>query len=715
MLSSVPLVTQPVAIFMVVLAVILLAPMLLSHLKIPNIIGLIIAGVAIGPYGFNVVARDMSFEVFGSVGLLYLMFLAGLEIDMYHLKKNLGRGLVFGIYTFLIPLAAGFLASYFLLGLPLMASALAATIFSAHTLIGYPIISRFGLTKSPAVIIAIAATIITVLASLIALATVTGIIHEGEFQPSQTLRLLGWLVAFCFIVGYVYPRLSQWFFKKYSGAIPQFIYVLAMVFLAASTAQWIGIEGVFGAFFAGLALNRYIPAKSSLMSRLEFVGNAIFIPYFLIGVGMMINVRVLVAGWGTVYVAAVMSIVAIAAKWLAAFAAQVTFKMGRIDRSVMYQLSNAHTAVALAVVMIGYHLGVFDDTILNGTVLMILVTCTVSSLGVERAAFRLVTRREMGIDTDDVTRPSGTSHTLISLATPLTARQLVDLALLMRPAGADSDSKIYALHVRSDNSPSSRAIGRNSLDTAAQVATAADAPLVPIERFDMNIVTGLLNTIAERDISTIFIGLHRRAGVIDTFYGSKIETLLTKTHRMVVISRTFNPLNTVSRILVVVPDKAQYESGFRAWVEAVGNLTRQIGCRVTFACSETTRPYIENVLVTGKYGIRRSYSVMEHDDDYVLMTGKVAEDDLVVFISARRASVSFTPALDDMTLFIQRHLSDRNIVVIYPEQFGDAVEAAGALAAAASMTPDIISTPSRLWLRLSALLRGKRTPQPPNL
>ena len=699
--AQAPLVTSPVAIFTIVLAIILLAPLILSYLKIPNIIGLIIAGVAVGPYGFNVLARDMSFEVFGQVGILYLMFLAGLEIDMYHLRKNLGKGLVFGLYTFLIPMVLGAVAARYLLGLEWITAVLMASMFAAHTLIGYPIVSRFGLTKSPAVIITVAGTIITVLGSLIVLASVVGIHHTGSFVPLDTLKLLGMLLIYCVVIAYVYPRLTRWFFKKHIDAITQFIYVLAMVFVASWLAKLIGIEGVFGAFFAGLTLNRYIPGKSSLMTRIEFVGNAIFIPYFLIGVGMLINVRVITQGWDTIYVAAVMSAVAMACKWLAAFVSQVTFRMGRIDRSVMYQLSNAHTAVALAVVMIGYGMGVFDENILNGTVLMILVTCTVSSLGCERAAGRLVLHNALDDASSEATRKRPSSHTLVSLSTPASAKQLIDLAILLS-GNLTRDNKLYALHVRNDNSPSSRAVGRNSLDIAEEIAASSDIPLIPIERYDLNVMTGVINTIAERDISNIIIGLHRPTAVIDSFYGSKIEQLLRTTNRMVVMSRCLIPVNTVTRIVAVVPEKSQFETGFRHWVEAVGNLTRQVGCRILFMCHPDTSRSIAVVLQQAKIGINITFSPMEHPDDYVLLPNILEPDDLLVAVSARRASVSFSSYLDDMAEYLRRYCADNNLIVIFPEQFGNSADI---FTMADTMTTDIISTPSPIYLRAVTVLR----------
>ncbi|MDE6571802.1 MAG: cation:proton antiporter, partial [Duncaniella sp.] len=271
LLDTQPLISQPVPIFLTVMGIILVAPLLLNRLKIPHVIGLILAGVAVGPNGFGVLARDMSFEVFGQVGILYLMFLAGIEIDMYHLRKNLRKGLVFGLFTFIVPLVLGAAAAIIVLGMALPEATLLASMFAAHTLLAYPIVARFGVTKSPAVIIAIAGTIVTVLGSLIVLAGVLGVEREGSV--SSLLRTLLYLAVYCAAIFYLYPRLTRYFFRKYHDGIQQFVYILFMVFLAAATAQWIGIEGVFGAFYAGLVLTRFIPGRSTLMGRLEVVGN----------------------------------------------------------------------------------------------------------------------------------------------------------------------------------------------------------------------------------------------------------------------------------------------------------------------------------------------------------------------------------------------------------------------------------------------------------
>lgn len=706
-----PVITDPVSIFLVVLLIILIAPLLLNRLKIPHVIGLIVAGLAVGPYGFNILARDMSFEVFGQVGLLYLMFLAGIEIDMYNLKKNLQRGVIFGFLTFSVPLVVGGVASYFLLGLNVLTSLLVASMFCAHTLIAYPIVSRFGLTKQPAVVIAVTGTIFTVIGSLIVLAAVVGVYRQGVFDLFHILRILGGLALYCLVVVYLFPRVTRWFFKRYNDAILQFIYILAMAFLAARGVTWVGVESVFGAFFAGLVLNRYVPARSPLMTRLEFVGNAIFIPYFLIGVGMLINLGVVTTDENSLRIALIMSVVAMASKWLAAWFAQKAFKLNALDRSMIYQLTNAHTAVALAVVTIGFKMGIFGESILNGTILMILVTCTVSSIGTSQAAARMKTK--LLTDEDVVGRQQKAArrplHTLIPIANPVTARELIDMALFMRGPKVAEGSDIHALYVRNDNSAHTRAIGRNSLEVAETAGASVDVEIKPIERYDLNFVTGVINTISERDVNEVFIGLHRRTNVIDSFFGDKVEQLLKATNKMIVITRTFIPVNTLTRVVVAVPDKAQFETGFCRWVEATANLTRQLGCRIIYCCSAATEQAIRAVLRHGRYEIRHEYREIESWDDFIVLSNRVLDDDLFIVVSARRTSLSFSTDMDSIPNFLQHYFASNNLVVIYPEQFGDAPEVP---TTAESMSTDLASIPSPLWLKLmrgyKALVKLKR-------
>jgi len=662
-------VTEPVQIFLIVLAIILFAPILLVKLKIPHIIGMIVAGVVIGPYGFNILANDSSFAIFGKVGLLYLMFLAGLEIDMYHLRLNLRRGMLFGILTLVIPLAAGVLSSVYLLGLDWTTSYLLGAMYASHTLLAYPVVARFGITKAPSVLISIVGTIVAVIGALLVLAGVVSVREEGFFNvgaiATLMIRLGVWVVALL----YLYPRLARYFFKKYSDKVTQYVFVLVLVFFAACSAQFIGLEPVLGAFLAGLLLNRYIPMASPLMSSIEFVGNALFIPYFLISVGMMINLHVF-ADLATVRISLIMLGVALAGKWVPAFIMQKVLGLDSDSRKVMLGLTTAHTAVALAVVSVGYTLDMFDERILNSTIAVILITCAAAPLVTSGAAGRL--RMKM---IDDEPAPgkgprARINNTLIAVDNPVTAPALVELAVLMRKSRGKHN--FYALHVRNDNTPAAKTLSKNALSTARKTAAAADTELEALDRYDLNTVTGVLNAIEERDITEIMLGMHRRLTVIDSFLGSKVEQLLRSTNRMVIISRCFIPAGTITRVLVWVPAGAQYETGFNRWVRAVSRLTRQVGCRIIFCCTPEQQPLVRGVIYSENYGIRCEFRTTNGGDDFILMTKDVMDDDLFVVIGARPQSVSYSAEMAELPSFLQRYFSRHNLMMIYPEQFGEA-------------------------------------------
>jgi Kef-type K+ transport system membrane component KefB len=705
LLTQHPLVTQPVQIFFIVLVIILLAPLLLNKLKIPHIIGMIVAGVVIGPYGFNILDRDSSFAIFGQVGLLYLMFLAGLEIDMFHLRLNLKRGLWFGVLTLIIPLALGVLTSVYLLHLDWLTSLLLGSMYASHTLLAYPVAARYGITRNPAVLIAIVGTIIAVIGALVVLAVTVNVKRDGELDILSLLKLIVLMAIYCAAVLYAYPRITRWFFKTYIDKVTQYVYVLVMVFLSAWLSQVIGLEPVLGAFFAGIVLNRFVPASSPLMGSIEFVGNALFIPYFLISVGMMINVRVVFNG-DTLLVALIMLSVAMVSKYIPAWIAQKAAGLARPARGVMFGLTTAHTAVALAVVTLGHSMGMFDDRILNSTVLVILITCAAAPIitGIHASRLKLVMlQREDAEEGTNarVSRRNRVNNTLIPLANARTAQQLVELAVLMRSDVGRHD--MFALHVRSDNSPAARAESENALKTAQHTAAAANINITPLDRYDLNIATGILNAINERDITEVIMGLHRRQTIIDSFFGAKVEQLLKSTNKMLIITRCFAPVNTTTRIVVYVPPKAQYETGFSRWVRGISRLTRQLGCRVLWCCPKDIQPFIRGVVAYENYGIRSEFRDAEQWDDFILLANRVLDDDLLFVICARPSSVSFDNSMVEMPSFLQRYFNHTNLIVIYPEQFGE--NHTPLMSFADPLASDVASAPSPLLLKLRKALR----------
>ena len=659
---------NPVLIFFIVLAIILLAPIVLNRFRIPHIIGLIIAGIIIGPHGLHLLARDSSFEIFGQVGILYLMFLAGIEMDIFSLIRNRKPGIIFGLLTFGIPMILGTVASHYLLHLDWLISMLLSSMFASHTLISYPIVSRYGINRYAPVTVAVAGTIFAILGSLIVFAIVTGSL-SGDTSTTYWVAFVIKVIAYALFIIFVYPHLIRWFFKTYSDNVMQFIFVLALVFLSSFIAEFIGLLSIIGAFFAGIILNRYIPSVSPLMNRLEFVGNALFIPYFLIGVGMMIDLGIIVEHPELLLVAVIMCFIAVSTKWIAAWMIQRIFHYTATDRRLIFGITSAKAAVSLAAVIVGRQLGVFDDAILNGTIIMILVTCTVSSILTERASSKIVVQLQ-----DQEPSPAESAvnedRILIPVANPATVERLVNMALLMKKP--KRNTPIYALYVNDDSKTSNQYASQRILQQASKAASAADAQLVPISRYDLNIASGILNTVKEHNISEIVLGLHHKANIVDSFFGSKIENMLRGTHKMIWITKCSTPPDTTSRIIVSVPPMAEYETGFATWIDRLANISQQIGCRIIFYAYEATIPHIEGVLMRRSDKIRQEYSKVESWDDMLLLSNVVSEDDLFVVVSARRASVSFNTDYDKLPAFLTQYFADNNLIVLYPEQFGTA-------------------------------------------
>ncbi len=663
-------ISNPVLIFFIVLSIILLAPILLNKFRIPHIIGLIIAGIIVGPHGLNLLERDSSFEIFGQVGILYLMFLAGLEMDIFNLNRNRKPGIIFGLYTFTIPLVLGTAISHYLLHLDWATSTLLSTIFASHTLISYPIVSRYGLNRYPPATIAVAGTIFAILGALIVFAIIIGS-YSGDMSVGYWIRFALSIIVYTLFIAYAYPRLIRWFFKTYADNVIQFIFVLALVFLSSFIAEFIGLQSIIGAFFAGIVLNRYIPSVSPLMNRLEFVGNALFIPYFLIGVGMLVDLGIIAKHPEMLWTALIMCIIAVGTKWLAAWLIQHTYHYSATDRRLIFGITTAKAAISLATVIIGRNYGLFDDAILNGTIIMILVTCTISSIVTERAASNTVIRLQNEENPDTSALPSTSEERiLIPVANPSTIEGLINMALLMK--NPKKKNPLYALYVNDDHRRNQAFASKRILEQAAKIASAADNTLVPISRYDLNVASGIIHTIKENNISEVVLGLHRKANIVDSFFGGKIETLLRETHKMILITKCVTPIAATTRIVVSVPPKAEYETGFSIWINRLSQISQQLGCRIIFYAYNSTIPQIKATIQKMHFKIRHEYQEVESWDDMLLLTNVVLDDDLFVVVSARRASVSFDTEYEKLPSFLTQYFADNNLVVLYPEQFGEA-------------------------------------------
>lgn len=671
---SLPL-KNPVIIFSLVLFIILFAPILLNKIKIPPIIGLILAGIIIGPYGFNLLLRDSSIVLFGTVGLLYIMFTAGLEIDMEEFIKSRKKSFVFGLFTFLIPITLGSLIGYYVLGYTKSSSILLASLFSSHTLLAYPIASRYGISRIRSVTMAIGGTIITDILALLVLAAIAGM-TKGEIGAAFWLRLGLSSIIFAGLVFFIFPIIARWFFKKFDDNISQYIFVLAIVFLGSFLAEAAGLEAIIGAFLSGLALNRFIPHKSALMNRINFVGNAIFIPFFLIGVGMLIDFSVLFKGLEALKVAGVMVLTAVVTKYLAAWTTQKTFSLSVDERLMIFGLSNSRVGASLAIVLVGYNIilgetatgepiRLLNEDILNGTILMILTTCTMSSLIVEKASRKLALLEE---NKSSQPQDKEGERILVSLAYPEMVTDLVDLALLIK--SHHSSIPLYALHVvpEQDVSGKHHTEGKKMMDHAVKHALATDDAILPLTRFDMNISNGIIYTIKEQGISDVIIGLHRRQEDGDHFFGPIVERILPRTRETIFIYKSAQPLNTLNRMVVAVPPNAEYELGFNHWFERLYMIAKETGLPLFIFAASATIEKLEEINGHKESPLNISFQEFNDWQEFLIFSREVKKNDLFIIISSRKGYLSYTAQLEKYPDYLIKYFKDNSYIILYPAQ-----------------------------------------------
>jgi len=666
---------NPVLIFTSILFIILFAPILLNKVKIPQLIGLIIAGAIIGPNGFNLLERDSSVILFGTVGLLYIMFLAGLEIDLADFKKNSGKSIVFGLYTFLIPMTLGTLGGIFILGFGVLTSVLLASMFASHTLIAYPIISKMGVVKNRAVNVTVGGTMITDTLALLVLAVIAGM-SKGELTNDFWIRLVISVIVFASIVIFVFPLLGRWFFKRVDDNVSQYVFVLGLVFLGAFLAEAAGIEAIIGAFLAGLALNRLIPHTSPLMNRIEFVGNALFIPFFLIGVGMLIDYRVFFNDLNTIFVAVTMTVIATASKFLAAYFTQKTFNFSAAQRDVIFGLSNAQAAATLAAVLVGFNIIIgqtdtgepirlLGESVLNGTILMILVTCTHASFVAQKGATKLALEDESAAGTE-TEKEEPDEKILIPLSYPENIEELIQLGVTIK--SKSTKNSLIALNiVPSDSKDESKEkFAKKLLEKASVSAAATDNILTELIRYDSDIINGITNVVKENKATDIILGLHKQGGISDSYLGNLTEGILRKCNVTTLIYKNLQPINTIERYLVVIPENGEREIGFPFWLLRIWNIGRNTGAKLVFYGSADTLEYIQQI--NKKFTIEAAFIEFSDWEDILIISRDLKENDALVMVLSRKNGVSFTSVMNKLPKYLNKYFNKNNYILIYPMQ-----------------------------------------------
>ncbi len=653
-----------VLVFAVILFIILLAPIVLKRLRLPGIIGLIISGIVIGPHGFYLIEKNSAVDLFSTIGLLYIMFIAGLELDLGEFRKNRHKSLVFGFFTFIIPILLGIPVCYYLLGYSLATSLLTASMFATHTLIAYPIVSRLGISKNEAVAVTVGGTILTDTAVLIILAIISGA-QKGGLTTDLWVRLGVSIIIFMLIVAFIIPRIAAWFFKRLADEKnAHFIFVLSVVFFCAFIAELSGLEPIIGAFAAGLTLNRLIPQTSSLMNRIEFVGNSLFIPFFLISVGMLIDIKVLSNGTQALIVAGALTTIALVGKWAASFATGYFFSFSTAQRNLIFGLSSAHAAATLAVILVGYNIGLVDDNILNGTIVLILITCLVASFVTEDAGKKVVLLGESD-EPEEVTVK--TQRILVPVSNPVTMEKLIDFAITIKEP--KNRIPIIGLTVVEDGDRAQNKLvqARKMLDKVIVHAAAADQKVEITATIDQNVSNGIKRVIKEMFITDIVLGWSPKNKISDLIFGKTFDGLISQTTQNIFLTRFTLPLNVHKNLLLICPQFAEREEGFSLWVSRTMRLAGQLSLGITLYSTEDTHLAIENFMTQNKIPVSLRFVFTRSLRDLLKGMLNVTANDMLVLVLSRKGNVSHSPYFHELPEKMIKAFGENSVVFIYPE------------------------------------------------
>ncbi len=657
-----------VLIFALILFIILLAPILFRRFKVPGIIGLIIAGVIIGPHGLNLIAKNSAIDLFSTIGLLYIMFLAGLELDLKGFSNYKHKSLVFGFFTFISPFAIGYPVCRYLLEFSFETSFLVSSMFATHTLVTYPIVSRFGISRNEAVGITVGGTMLTDTAVLIILAVISGSVN-GEITPGFWIRFSISVLLFLGIVLWLIPKLATWFFRHFEGEKnSHFIFVLAMVFLSAFLSELAGLEPIIGAFAAGIALNKLIPHTSSLMNRLEFVGNSLFIPFFLIRVGMLINLHVLLEGPHALIIAATLTIVALIGKYIAAWITSAIFKYSKANRHLIFGLSSSHAAATIAVIMVGFRIGIVDENILNGTIVLILVTCLVASFVTEHSAKHVLI-------TDKSESPALPSISeqkiLVPIYNPNNMERLLDLAIAIK--NPKNRFPIVSLSVVEDDLQAKQKLveAKINLEKAIIHASAFDQEVEIITTISQNVPSGIKRVATEIFATEIIIGFALKSQFTDILFGNVIKYIVENTNQAVWACSISPQLSGHKKIVVICPRYADREYGFNLWLDRVFRLARTLKVSCQFLSTPQTFRHIKEYLHSSKMVISLKHTEFTDWNDFTEISAYIQPTDLVIITLPRNGGISYKINQESIPRLMAKNFENYDFILIYPNEIED--------------------------------------------
>jgi Kef-type K+ transport system membrane component KefB len=532
-------------------------------------------------------------------------------------------------------------------------------------------VSKLGITKNISVNISVGSTLITNVLALLVLAIIVGM-SSGVINHFFWIKLSLSFVTFFLIIMFVFPLIARWFFKRFSDSVSQYIFVLVIVFLGAVLSQLAGIEAIIGAFLAGLALNRFVPRTSPLMNRIDFVGNAIFIPFFLIGVGMLIDYRAFINNSETLKVAIVMSVIATLGKFLTAWLTQKSFKFSLDERRIIFGLTNAQAAATLAAVLVGYNIilghtetgepiRLLSDSVLNGTIVMILITCTIASFATQKGAQNIAISGQAENETSE-----NPEKILISISNPKTIEELINLSTIIK--SSRNKDGLFALNILTNihSDPIAERNARKLLEKAEISASATDIQLKKLLRYDVNSVHGITNVIKEQGITDLVLGLHVKDGLSDSFLGKVIEGILHKNNITTYVYNPFQPISTIKRHVVIIPENAEYESGFSFWLAKIWNIGLNTRAKVVFYSAKHTLKLIQDI--NGRHPIKSEFNILQDWNDLPALQKEIKKDDNIILVLSRKNRASYNPEMNNISYYINNFFKERSFILVYPMQ-----------------------------------------------
>jgi Kef-type K+ transport system membrane component KefB/mannitol/fructose-specific phosphotransferase system IIA component (Ntr-type) len=658
-------VTNPVLIFAMAMGIFLLGPLLFERLRIPGLIGLIFFGAVVGPNVLNLLARDFTFVLLGQVGLLYLVFLAGLELDLNRFNEYRSRSIAFGLMSFGIPMLLG-VAVMPIAGFSLPAALLIGAIIGSHTLLAYPVVSRLGIIKNPAMITVVGGTLVTDTLALAVLAVVAGSV-QGDADALFWVRLVALLALYVGLVLVLVPRIGTWFFRNVPSAAPaEFLFLMVMLFSVAWFAQLAGAEPIIGAFLAGLTLNRLIPLNSPLMTRVRFVGNALFIPFFLLSVGMLVDPRVLVQSREVWIIAGLLIVLVHLGKFAGAWGAKMAFGYSRDEGLAMFGLSSPQAAATLAVTFVGLEIGLFGEAVVNAVIVMIVVTVFLGPWLVERYG-RAVALQEERRPYDPREAPR---RILIPIANPATADALLDIAFLLREK--NSPEPLFPLTVvrgTGDDAEARVAEAEKMLSHAVLYAAGADVPVSPLTRVDPNIATGMVRAVTETRTSIVVVGWDGRSSASRTaVFGTVLDQLLEQTRQTVIVARMGHPLNTTGRLVLVIPPDADRHPGFAAAAGLVKRLAAEVDARLEVVTVGGDKALYEGILrsLAPEYAFTVT-RVVGWGPLLWDLRERLGPQDLVAALSSRKGTLGWSRELERLPGQLAS-LVPESFLMVYPSE-----------------------------------------------